>query len=107
MLSFLNFSFGARGEYYQLNDTLTAWNPIFRGGINLKLGQATFLRASYGQGYRFPTITERYIRTAVGAFGVYENPDLKPEESWNAEVGVNQGMKFGKYLAQLDIAAFI
>lgn len=107
MLDMLNFSIGARGEYYQLNDTITAWNPIFRAGFNLKLGQATFLRASYGQGYRFPTITERYIRTAVGAFGVYENPDLQPEESWNAEVGVNQGFKIGKYYAQLDIAAFI
>jgi len=106
MLNVLNFSIGARGEYYQLNDTITAWNPIFRTGFNLKLGQATFLRASYGQGYRFPTITERYIRTAVGSFGVYENPDLKPEESWNAEVGVNQGFKIGKVYGQLDIAAF-
>ncbi|MBK8924450.1 MAG: TonB-dependent receptor [Crocinitomicaceae bacterium] len=107
MKDVLNFSLGARGEYYKLNDTITAWNPIFRAGVNLKLSQATFLRASYGQGYRFPTITERYIRTAVGSFGVYENPDLKPEESWNAEVGINQGIKIGKYLAQLDIAAFI
>jgi len=107
VLDFLNFSVGARAEYFQLNDTITAWNPIFRGGVNLKLSQATFIRASYGQGYRFPTITERYIRTAVGSFGVYENPDLNPEKSWNAEVGVNQGFKIGKYLAQIDIAAFI
>ena len=54
----LNFSAGVRGEYFKLNDTITAWNPIFRTGANLKLTQATFLRASYGQGYRFPTITE-------------------------------------------------
>ena len=103
----LNFSLGARAEYYQLNDTLTDWNPIFRTGINLKLAQATYLRASYGQGYRFPTITERYISTAVGSFGVYQNPDLKPEKSWNAEVGVNQGFKLGKYYGQIDVAAFL
>jgi iron complex outermembrane receptor protein len=107
LLDMLNFSIGARGEYFQLNDSITAWNPIFRAGFNLKLSQATFLRASYGQGYRFPTITERYIRTAVGAFGVYENPDILPERSWNAEVGVNQGFKIGKYYGQFDIAAFI
>ncbi|MFT4601798.1 MAG: outer membrane receptor protein involved in Fe transport, partial [Arenicella sp.] len=70
----LNFSIGGRAEYYSLNDTLTDWQPIFRTGANLKLGQATFLRGSYGQGYRFPTITERYIRTAVGSFGVFDNP---------------------------------
>lgn len=104
----LNLSIGGRAEYFNLNDTITAWNPIFRTGANLKLGQATYLRASYGQGYRFPTITERYISTAIGSFGVYQNPDLQPEKSWNAEVGVNQGFKFGKnYYAQIDVAAFI
>lgn len=103
----LSFSIGARGEYFKLNDTITAWNPIFRTGANLKLTQATFLRASYGQGYRFPTITERYISTAVGAIGVFDNPDLQPEKSWNAEVGVNQGYKIKNYYGQLDVAAFI
>lgn len=104
----LNISVGGRAEYYNLNDTITDWNPIFRTGANLKLGQATFLRASYGQGYRFPTITERYISTAVGSFGVYQNPDLVPETSWNAEVGVNQGFRITKnYSAQIDVAAFI
>lgn len=103
----INFSIGGRGEYFRLNDTITNWNPILRTGVNIKLMQATFLRASYGQGYRFPTITERYISTAVGAMGVFANPDLLPEQSWNAEVGVNQGYKIGKYMGQIDIAAFI
>lgn len=103
----LNLSLGVRGEYFELNDTLTASNPIFRSGANLKLTPATFLRASYGQGYRFPTITERYIRTAVGSFGVFDNPDLLPERSWNAEIGLNQGFKIRNYLAQIDIAAFV
>ncbi|UKN01947.1 TonB-dependent receptor [Paracrocinitomix mangrovi] len=103
----LNLSVGARAEHYRMNDTIKEWNPIFRSGINLKLTQATFLRASYGQGFRFPTITERYISTAVGSFGVYQNPDLLPEKSWNAEVGVNQGFKIKDYMAQLDVAAFL
>lgn len=103
----LNLSLGVRGEYFQMNDTLTASNPIFRTGANLKLTPATFLRASYGQGYRFPTITERYIRTSVGSFGVFDNPELLPERSWNAEIGLNQGFKIRSYLAQIDIAAFV
>lgn len=107
MFKVLKFSVGGRAEYFKLNDTITDWNPIFRTGMNLKLGQATFLRGSYGQGYRFPTITERYISTAVGLIGVYANPDLKPEHSWNAEVGVNQGIKIKNYYAQIDVAAFI
>src|SRR5699024_6097443 len=55
----LNLSVGARLEYYSLNHRdQTKIKPIFRAGGNLKLTQATFLRASYGQGYRYPTITE-------------------------------------------------
>lgn len=102
----LNLSVGGRLEYFQLNDTITALKPIFRAGTSIKLYQETYLRASYGQGYRFPTITERYIKTGVGNFGVFPNPDLKAESSWNAEVGIKQGLKFGNIFGYLDIAGF-
>ena len=58
----LNVSLGGRLEYFSLNDSITAIKPVFRGGASLKIYQETYLRASYGQGYRFPTITERYIK---------------------------------------------
>lgn len=102
----LNVSAGARFEYFQLNDTVTAMKPIFRCGANLKLYQETYLRASYGQGYRFPTITERFIKTGVGNFGVFPNPRLLPESSWNAEVGLKQGLKLGGVYAYFDAAFF-
>lgn len=102
----LTISIGGRLEYFKLNDSITAVKPIFRAGTNFKVHQATFLRASFGQGYRFPTITERFIRTGVGNFGVFPNPDLKPESSWNAEIGIKQGFKIGKVLSFFDIAGF-
>lgn len=102
----LNLSLGGRMEYFQLNDTVTAIKPIFRAGTSIKIYQETYLRASYGQGYRFPTITERYIRTGVGNFGVFPNPGVLPESSWNAEVGIKQGIKFGKVFGYFDVAAF-
>lgn len=102
----LNLSIGGRLEYFALNDTITALKPIFRAGTSIKIYQETYLRASYGQGYRFPTITERFIKTGVGNFGVFPNPDLKPESSWNAEIGVKQGLKFGKIYGFLDLAGF-
>jgi outer membrane receptor protein involved in Fe transport len=102
----LNLSAGGRLEYFRLNDTITALKPIFRAGASMKLYQETYLRASYGQGYRFPTITERFIKTGVGNFGVFPNPNLKPESSWNAEVGIKQGLKFGKLYGYFDIAGF-
>jgi iron complex outermembrane receptor protein len=102
----LNLSVGGRLEYFQLNDTITALKPIFRAGTSIKIYRETFLRASYGQGYRFPTITERFIQTGVGNFGVFPNPNLKPESSWNAEIGLKQGLKFGNLYGYLDIAGF-
>jgi len=102
----LNLSVGGRLEYFRLNDTITALKPIFRAGTSLKLYQETYLRASYGQGYRFPTITERFIKTGVGNFGVFPNPNLKPETSWNAEIGLKQGLKFGKLMGYIDVAGF-
>ncbi|GAB5418667.1 MAG: hypothetical protein Crog4KO_04240 [Crocinitomicaceae bacterium] len=102
----LNLSVGGRLEYFQMNDTITALKPIFRAGASIKLYQETYLRGSYGQGYRFPTITERYIRTGVGNFGVFPNPELQAESSWNAEVGIKQGLKFGGLYGYLDVAVF-
>jgi len=102
----LNVSIGGRLEYFSINDSITALKPIFRAGTSIKLYQETYLRASYGQGYRFPTITERFIQTGVGNFGVFANPDLMPETSWNGEVGIKQGLKFGSLYGYLDIAGF-
>ena len=106
ILNTLNLSVGGRLEYFALNDSITQLKPIFRAGASIKLYQETYVRASYGQGYRFPTITERFIRTGVGNFGVFPNSVLKPESSWNAEVGIKQGLKFGKIYGYLDIAGF-
>ena len=102
----LNVSVGGRVEYFQLNDSITALKPIFRAGTSLKIYQETYLRASYGQGFRFPTITERFIRTGIGNFGVFPNSDLKPESSWNAEIGVKQGIKIRGVYGYLDLAGF-
>ena len=80
--------------------------PIVRAGLNLKLSQATWLRYSYGQGYRFPTITEKFIKTKTGGLDVFPNPTLQPETSWNTEVGLKQGFKIKNFVGFADVAAF-
>jgi iron complex outermembrane receptor protein len=106
LLKKLNVSAGGRLEYFQLNENTTAFKPIFRAGANYQLHTATFVRGSFGQGYRFPTITERFIKTGVGNLGVFPNPDLKPETSWNAEIGIKQGFKLGPVMSFFDVAGF-
>ena len=100
-------SVGVRGEYFELNDSISALKPILRAGINFKLYPSSFLRLSYGQGFRFPSITERYIRTSAGSFAVFDNPDLEPESSWNVEVGFKQMFKYRTFYGYVDIAGFI
>ena len=46
------------------------------------------------------------FRTGVGNFGVFPNPEIKPESSWNAEIGLKQGLKFGKLYGYFDVAVF-
>ncbi|OFY84050.1 MAG: hypothetical protein A3F72_11765 [Bacteroidetes bacterium RIFCSPLOWO2_12_FULL_35_15] len=102
----LNASLGFRGEYFKMNNEEYVAKPIFRSGLNLKLAKITFLRYSYGQGYRFPTITEKFINTSTGGIAVYPNTQLRPETSWNTEVGLKQGFKIKNFVGFVDLAAF-
>jgi outer membrane cobalamin receptor len=117
----LGVSVGARAEYYRIDtaetastyavyftkDTLTLpiW-PVFRIGLNYQLFKYTFLRASFGQGYRFPTIAEKFVKASVGGLNLFPNPQLKPETGWTAEVGVKQGVKLGNWNGYIDLAGF-
>lgn len=80
--------------------------PVFRFGASARVHKATFIRASFGQGFRFPTIAERFVKTTVGPAQVYPNPDLKPEKSWSVELGVKQGFKIGSFKGFADVAGF-
>lgn len=101
----LTLNAGARWEYFKMNQTEES-KPVFRTGANYELAKATFLRASYGQGYRFPSIAERYIETSVGVLNIFPNPQLGSETGWNAEIGIKQGFSLGRIKGFLDAAYF-
>lgn len=105
----MNIVLGFRGEYFDPfgDKSKRKVAPLFRGGINFKLAQGTFLRASFGQGFRYPTITERNINIQLGILGVYPNQDLVPEYSWNAEIGIKQGFRYRKFQGFIDVAGFM
>lgn len=81
--------------------------PVFRFGVNYQLGQATYVRASWGQGYRYPTIAEKFIRTGFGGGNVVPNSRLVSETGWTAELGLKQGIKMGSWLGYADVTGFI
>lgn len=80
--------------------------PVARLGLNYQALKATFLRASIGQGYRYPTVAEKFIVTDAGAIRIVPNPSLQSETGWTAELGVKQGFRLGQFEGFLDLALF-
>lgn len=126
VLEKLNLSTGVRYEFFEQhspevfpnlnggNDTIPGGKtseskPVYRFGANYQVGQATYLRASYGQGFRYPTIAEKFITTAFSTGNsVVPNAKLQSESGWTAEIGIKQGLKFGEnWKGYADLTGFV
>ena len=81
--------------------------PVFRLGASYALDPLTFLRASWGQGYRFPTIAEKYIYTLFGPTNIFPNPELQSETGWTAEIGLRKGFKISNFNGFADVSYFL
>ncbi len=81
--------------------------PVLRTGFHYELAKYTHLRASIGQGIRYPSVAERFTQTSVGALNIFPNPSLRPEIGWAAELGIKQGVKIGNWKGMFDVAGFI
>ncbi len=106
-LSRLKILFGFRVEQFFLDGKKENFQPIFRSGLNYQLFEYTFLRASFGQGYRYPSIAEKYTSVSVGSLNILPNPDLKPEKGWSAEAAIMQNFEINNLLMNFDIAVFV
>lgn len=121
----LDLTGGIRMEYFQMDgskgdsdfrlgkqsDTTAATIPVYpiiRIGAHYQLAKFTHLRASFGQGVRYPSVAERYTLTNVGALNIFPNPDVKRETGWAAELGLKQAVKIGKdWKGIFDVAGFV
>jgi iron complex outermembrane receptor protein len=80
---------------------------ISRLGLNYQVGAYSSARFAFGQGYRYPTVTERFISTNFGGFQILPNPLLTPEFGSTLELGFKQGIKVGAFKGFIDVAAFL
>ncbi|NRA13748.1 MAG: TonB-dependent receptor, partial [Crocinitomicaceae bacterium] len=119
----LDLTGGVRFEYFEqdgksgdtdlylgtdTNSTNIPIYPIARFGAHYKIAKYSHLRASFGQGVRYPSVAERYTTTNVGALNIFANPDLTRETGWAAEIGFKQGVRIGKnWKGLIDVAGFI
>lgn len=82
--------------------------PIFRLGAHYQVAKFSHIRASFGQGIRYPAVAERYTKTSVGSLNIFPNPLLRPETGWAAELGFKQAIKIGEnWKGLFDVAGFI
>lgn len=120
----LSLSLGIRGEYFRTDTTETREDvyflldkskliakqsrvkPVCRVGLNYEVTRSTFVRASFGQGFRFPSVAERFIKTTASGLDLYPNDTLRPEKGWSTEIGIKQGMKLGEWRGFIDLAFF-
>ena len=100
----LKTTFGARFDYADIEElgSDNRLNPKF--GIVLKPYYGTALRASFGMGFRAPSLAEAFTTTNISGIRVIPNTDnLKSERSISMEAGMNQII--GDWLV-FDISAF-
>jgi len=102
-----NFSLGFRFEANKQDTSKWDYFPVFRSGINYQAAKGTFLRFSLGQGFRYPSVAERYISTIAGGIAVFPDPNLKPETGWNTELGIKQLFGTKSFKGYIDGAVFV
>lgn len=101
-----SFVMGGRYEVNGLNQYSEPTGLLKRVGVNYQLRAKTFLRANYSEGYRFPTIGEKYVEDKAASLRIFPNPNLVSEKGWTAEIGVQQGFRIGNFVGALDFAFF-
>ena len=102
-----NFNVGGRFEADKVDTLKLDYAPVFRAGINYHLFQGTYLRASYGQGFRYPSVAELYAHTSTGDINIFPDPTLNPEKGWSSEVGARQVFSFWGITGYIDASAFL
>jgi iron complex outermembrane receptor protein len=80
--------------------------PVLRIGLNYEILPFTHFRASWGQGYRYPSIAEKFIFTQFGGISISPSPTLRSETGWSAETGLRQGLKVGAFEGFVDVSGF-
>jgi len=78
----------------------------WRGGVNYSFGESVALYSNVSTGFRAPTIQQLFAGTISLTGTVAANPNLKPEQAINYEVGLRGRLDVVGGL-EWDIAAFL
>ncbi len=98
---------GGRMEVFKLDTLEAEFQPIGRAGLNYRFAKRSYLRGSFGSGFRYPSIAEKFVKTVRAGAYVVPNLNLTAESSWSAELGFKQEFQISKWVGYLDVAGFL
>ncbi|MBU1425078.1 MAG: TonB-dependent receptor [Gammaproteobacteria bacterium] len=77
-----------------------------RIGLNYAVGESSEIYSNISNGFRTPTASQMYGTTISPTSVVAGNPDLKPEKSWNREIGLRGKREMLGTTLDMDVAVF-
>lgn len=81
---------GLRLDYFDIDKLGSAISVNPKIGIVFQPSSKATLRASFGTGFRAPSMAEAFTSTIASGITVIPNEKLKPEKSYSGEIGWNQ-----------------
>lgn len=103
---FFTANAGVREEYVRLDSAITPTIPVFRAGVNFEIRKYNYIRASFGQAFRVPSVAERFVDYNLAGIRILPNPNIKPEQGFTAELGYKRSLKINNWLGYLDAVLF-
>jgi iron complex outermembrane receptor protein len=101
----LSLTAGGRYDVYYPEIARTERKLSPKGSLTLTLSPAMTLRAAVGQGFRVPSLAERYVSNS-SFLPLTSNLDLRPEESTGYEVGLRGTTRQQGLTLSYDAALF-
>lgn len=102
----LSVNGGGRMEFVRVQERLLASKPVFRLGVNYQIKKYNYLRASFGQAFRVPSIAERFVEYQLAGIRIIPNLDIRPEQGYSLELGYKRSLSFGNFKGYLDFVTF-
>ena len=94
----------AEGRSTSGEKTFNVWSE--RVGVNYAFTDERELYSNLSTGFRIPTLSQLYGGTISPTGSVAPNPNLKPEKSYNAEVGLRAKTELFGIALDTDVAVF-
>ncbi len=103
----LNVMAGLRYDTYEIDTTDVERKLSPKLNVSYRLVEGLTLRAAYGQGFRVPSLGERFVNDRA-FLPIVPNLDLRPEISTSYEIGLRSLIPASKRLrTQVDVAIFL